>query len=71
MYDVRWDEAAVEELAALRTFDQRRILDETDEQLGDEPMVETRRRKRLAVEPPWQQDGPVWQLRVGELPRVL
>jgi len=65
-FEVRWDEAAVEELTALRPFDQQRILDETDEQLGEQPNVATKPRKLLEVEPPWEQECPVWQLRVGD-----
>ena len=65
-FEIRWDEVAVEELTVLRAFDQERILDETDEQLSEQPNVVTKRRKLLEVEPPWEQEGPVWQLRVGD-----
>ena len=31
------------------------------------PTMESRRRKTLlGVDPPWDQVGPVWQLRIGE-----
>ena len=55
------------ELDELRPYDRNRILDEIEEQLILEPANATRRKKVLeALEPPWDQLGPVWQLSVGD-----
>ncbi len=67
MYEIEIHEAAEQELDALRPYDRNRILDEIEEQLSLEPLRVTRRKKVLeAVEPPWDQVGPVWQLSVGD-----
>ena len=67
MYDVEIHEAAESELDELRPYDRNRILDEIEEQLMLEPANTTRRKKVLeAMEPPWDQLGPVWQLSVGD-----
>ena len=67
MYEIEIHEAAEQELDALRPYDRNRILDEIEEQLSLEPGGVTRRKKVLeAVEPPWDQVGPVWQLSVGD-----
>ena len=67
MYEIEIHEAAEQELDALRPYDRNRILDEIEDQLSLEPGGVTRRKKGLeAVEPPWDQVGPVWQLSVGD-----
>ena len=67
LYEIEIHEDAVLELDELRPYDRNRILDEIEEQLNDEPGRSTRRKKVLeALEPPWEQLGPVWQLSVGE-----
>ena len=67
MYDIEIHEAAESELDELRPYDRNRILDEIEEQLMLEPANTTRRKKVLeALEPPWDQLGPVWQLSVGD-----
>ena len=67
MYDVEIHEAAESELDELRPYDRNRILDEIEEQLMLEPANTTRRKKVLeALEPPWDQLGPVRQLSVGD-----
>jgi mRNA-degrading endonuclease RelE of RelBE toxin-antitoxin system len=59
-------ELAIEELESLRAFDQRRIVAEIREQLGDQPGVPTRRRKCLIdLTPSFEHELPVWELRVG------
>ena len=66
-YEIVVHELALEELESLRAFDQRRILGDIREQLGDEPGVPTRRRKCLIdLTPAFEHELPVWQLRVGE-----
>lgn len=67
MFEIVVEPDAALELEELPPFESRRILDEIERQLGMAPTRETRRRKRLVgVDPPWDQVGPVWRLRVGE-----
>lgn len=67
MYEIEIHEAAEVELDNLRPYDRNRILDDIEQQLEFEPGQVTRRKKVLeAVEPPWDQLGPVWQLSVGD-----
>jgi mRNA-degrading endonuclease RelE of RelBE toxin-antitoxin system len=67
MFDVEFDADASDELDGLRSVDQRKIVTEIRKQLRSEPTHETRNRKLLrGVSPPWDQVGPVWELRVGE-----
>ena len=67
MYEIEIHEAAEAELDELRPYHRNRILDEIEEQLALEPSSVTRRKKALeAIEPPWDQVGPVWQLSVGD-----
>jgi mRNA-degrading endonuclease RelE of RelBE toxin-antitoxin system len=47
MYRLEFITEAIEDLDALRAFDLRRILEETEIQLSHEPARETRNRKRL------------------------
>lgn len=66
-YEIVVHELAVEELESFRAFDQRRILAEIREQLGNQPAVPTRRRKCLAdLTPSFEHELPVWELRVGD-----
>jgi mRNA-degrading endonuclease RelE of RelBE toxin-antitoxin system len=66
-YEIVVHELAIEELESIRSFDQRRILVEVREQLGDQPTVPTRRRKCLIdLTPSFEHELPVWELRVGE-----
>ena len=67
MYEIEIHEAAESELDELRPYDRNRILNEIEEQLALQPGNATRRKKVLeALEPPWDQLGPVWQLSVGD-----
>jgi mRNA-degrading endonuclease RelE of RelBE toxin-antitoxin system len=67
MFEIEIHEDVEAELDRLRPYDRNRILDEIEEQLTYLPTVLTKRKKFLeAIEPPWEQLGPVWQLRVGE-----
>ena len=47
MYRIELTPEALEDLASLRNFDLRRVVDEIEVQLKDEPTRETRKRKRL------------------------
>lgn len=67
MFAIRYEDATEPELKTLRRYDLRRILDDVDEQLKVEPTTPSRRRKLLkGLKPPWDEVGPVWQLRVGD-----
>ena len=67
MFAILYDEAAEDDLRALRAFEARRILDDVDEQLTKAPATPSRRKKLLeGLVPPWESVRPVWQLRVGE-----
>jgi mRNA-degrading endonuclease RelE of RelBE toxin-antitoxin system len=67
MYVVEYAEGVAEDLAGLRPFERAQILDSIESQLTFEPTQETRNKKRLVgLIPPWDQEEPVWELRVGE-----
>ncbi len=67
MFAILYDEAAEAELRALRAFEARRILDEVEVRLVEEPTTRSRRKKLLeGLGPPWDSVRPVWQLRIGE-----
>ena len=56
-----------QDLAGLRAFERTRILDQIEEQLTHQPARETRNKKLLpGLKPPWDQELPVWELRVGQ-----
>ncbi|MGH7199777.1 MAG: type II toxin-antitoxin system RelE family toxin [Planctomycetaceae bacterium] len=66
-YEILIHELAAEELEALRAYDQRRIVTETEEQLSHQPTVLTRRRKCLeSLAPSFEHEPPVWQPRIGD-----
>ena len=67
MYEIEYSANVAEDLRDLRAYDRSTILDKIEEQLRHEPTVETRNRKQLpGFVPPWEQNQPVWELRVGE-----
>ena len=67
MFRVEIHEDAEAELGDLRAYDRIIVIDEIEKQLTHEPAKATKRKKILeALEPPWDQLGPVWQLRVGD-----
>ncbi len=54
------------DLAALRVFERRRITDAIRANLLHEPFSENRNRKPLiGLEPAFEHEPPVWELRVG------
>lgn len=66
-YEILIHELAAEELEQTRAYDQRRIVDDIEQQLSHEPTVPTRRRKCLEnLVPSFEHEPPVWQLRVGD-----
>jgi mRNA-degrading endonuclease RelE of RelBE toxin-antitoxin system len=67
MYTIEFAAGVAEDLADLRAFDRRRVLDRIDEQLTHEPTRVSRNRKPIAgLVPPWEHQEPVWELRIGE-----
>lgn len=67
MLALELSEGAIVDLAKLRAFDGRRILDAIERQLTHQPMVETRNRKMLTgFVPPFDAVPPIWELRVGD-----
>jgi mRNA-degrading endonuclease RelE of RelBE toxin-antitoxin system len=67
MYTIEYAGDVSDDLANLRTYERKRILDSIEKQLKYEPKRETRNRKPLVgLIPPWEHVEPVWELRVGE-----
>jgi mRNA-degrading endonuclease RelE of RelBE toxin-antitoxin system len=67
MFTIEFSESVSEDLADLRAFDRKRILDHVEIQLAHDPTMETRNKKMLVgLNPPWEHAGPLWELRVGE-----
>lgn len=67
MFTIRYAEGVADDLAGLRAFDRKAILDRIDEQLTHRPAEETRNKKILAgLDPPWDHEEPIWELRVGD-----
>jgi len=68
-YRIVLGEDAKSDLRSLRAFDRQRIGDDIDDQLTDQPAVQTRRRKQMRMEEgtlPFDVP-PGWELRVGDL----
>ncbi len=67
MYAIKYADSVARDLAGLRAFDRKRILDQIDEQLSYEPTRRTRNRKIIpGLKPPWEYEEPVWELRIGD-----
>ncbi len=67
MFEIRIVDLAADELRNIRAFDRRRISEEVHNQLGHQPTLVTRNRKRLdTAVPDFEHLAPIWQLRVGE-----
>ena len=67
VFTIRYAEGVAEDLAAIRAFDRRLLLDEIERHLAHEPNRETRNKKILrGLTPPWEHVEPVWELRVDE-----
>ncbi len=61
-----YSEGVAADLAGVRAYDRRRILDSIESQLAFEPARQTRNRKPLVgLVPLWEHIEPVWELRVG------
>ena len=59
--------SALDELRAIQVFFRRPIAAAIEQQLIHQPTVETKHRKRLLnVEPSFEHEPPLWELRVGD-----
>lgn len=67
-YRIELTARAQEDVQRLRSFDQRRVVQEIRSQLTESPDVETRNRKQLRndVKANFRYTPPLWQLRIGE-----
>ena len=66
-YTIDYAEGVGEDLANLRVYERKNILDTIDKQLLHEPTRQTKNRKILVgLIPPWGHVPPVWELRIGE-----
>jgi mRNA-degrading endonuclease RelE of RelBE toxin-antitoxin system len=71
-YTIEIHGPAFDELQAIKPFYRRRIVGAIDKQLVHEPNVETRNRKLLTgLQPDFEHDPPVWELRVGQYRYIL
>jgi hypothetical protein len=70
VYALVWDEEAKAELAALRPFRRKSIVDTVEVQLRHQPDVETRNRKPLR-RPLRELPEATWELRIQGGHRVL
>ncbi len=67
MFSIDYAEGVADDLAGLRAFDRKQLLDHIDEQPTHQPTQETRNKKTLfGLVPPWEHEEPVWEPRVGE-----
>lgn len=67
MYEIEYADDVSEDLAGIRNYDRKKILDNIEKQLTYEPTTQTRNRKPLfGLVPPWEHVEPVWELRVGK-----
>jgi mRNA-degrading endonuclease RelE of RelBE toxin-antitoxin system len=65
-YSITFSPAAFAELADIKAYYRGPIVAAIDEQLANQPTVETRNRKMLiGLYPPFEHQEPVWELRVG------
>ena len=60
MYEIEFTPEAVEDLKALRKFEQEEVVDGIESQLRHDPTVETRNRKKLRPN-----NVAAWELRIG------
>ena len=66
-FSIETSASAKSELKSIKLFERKRIIEEIDSQLMDEPTTETKNRKPLPdIEPGFEHVPPLWELRVGE-----
>jgi mRNA-degrading endonuclease RelE of RelBE toxin-antitoxin system len=67
MFEIRYADDVAKDLKDVSAKQRTKILDKIDEQLTHEPDKVTRNKKMLpGLEPPWEHETPVWELRIGE-----
>ncbi|MBU4272357.1 MAG: type II toxin-antitoxin system RelE/ParE family toxin [Planctomycetes bacterium] len=67
MFTISYAESVADDLASIRAFQRRHLLEQIDRQLSHEPTRETRSRKILrGLTPPWEHVEPIWELRVNQ-----
>jgi mRNA-degrading endonuclease RelE of RelBE toxin-antitoxin system len=67
VYEVRFAASVVGDLKKLRAAERRRILDEVQKKLSQQPARLTKQIKQLRkLVPPFEAVPPIWQLRVGD-----
>jgi prevent-host-death family protein len=67
MYEFVYAELVHDNLKDMSASDRSQVLDKIEEQLNQEPTQITRNKKMLVgLTPPWEAEGPVWQLRIGK-----
>jgi mRNA-degrading endonuclease RelE of RelBE toxin-antitoxin system len=67
VFNISYAEGVAKDLANIRAFERKQLLDQIEQQLSHEPTRETRNRKILrGLTPPWEHVKPVWELRVNE-----
>ena len=67
MYAIEISRAALVDLATLRAFDRKRILDVLKTELAHTPTVAAGHRKMLRdLRPAWEHVPPLWQVRTGD-----
>ena len=66
-FEIQVVDLAAEELKEIRAFERRRIVDEIESQLANQPTQVTKNRKRLdPAVADFEHVPPIWELRVGE-----
>jgi mRNA-degrading endonuclease RelE of RelBE toxin-antitoxin system len=67
MFSIVYATGVADDLRRMRGRDRAFVLDRIEAALVDQPTTMTRNRKLLVgIQPPWDQELPVWELRVGE-----
>jgi mRNA-degrading endonuclease RelE of RelBE toxin-antitoxin system len=67
-FRITMTDLAIEHLAAMRAFEERRVIEAIDKHLAFEPNVPTRNRKCLrGASPPFNHVPPIWELKVGDM----
>jgi len=66
LFVLEFSEGVKKDLAGLRAYDCRILLEAIETQLTRAPHIETKKRKLLRhLVPPFEAIPPIWQLRVG------
>ena len=66
-FTIEITDLAYNELRAVKKFYRVQIIEAIDEQLPYEPTLQTKNRKILiGVNPDFEHEPPVWELRIGE-----